>query len=105
MFEETNVVTRRIAEALEESKGPIRTSADFNRLLRAAQITLPAGVTVGHLKPGPDDPPPPLGTLHKLLVGFCQEFVRSTTHLFVACKGAGLPFWEILPLKPRCFSR
>ena len=30
-----------------------------------------------------------------------QELVRSMTHLFVAPRGAGLPFSEITPTKPR----
>ncbi len=33
-----------------------------------------------------------------------QEFVRSTTHRFVACSGAGLPFSEIVEARPRTFN-
>jgi len=33
-----------------------------------------------------------------------QEFVRSTTHRFVDARGAGLPFSEIAPTRPRSRS-
>ena len=33
-----------------------------------------------------------------------QEFVRSTTQRFVAASGAGLPFSEIMALRPRSRS-
>ena len=35
------------------------------------------------------------------LWAFCQELVRSTTHRIPALSGAGLPFSEIAPIKPR----
>jgi hypothetical protein len=38
------------------------------------------------------------------LWAFCHELVRSTTHLFVAVTGAGLPFSEIPALSPRVAS-
>jgi hypothetical protein len=31
----------------------------------------------------------------------CQELVRSTTHRIPALSGAGLPFSEITPIRPR----
>ena len=35
------------------------------------------------------------------LWALCQEFVRSTTQRKPAVSGAGLPFSEIMPTKPR----
>jgi hypothetical protein len=44
----------------------------------------------------------PLRSVHQasFLWALCQEFVRSTTQRFVACSGAGLPFLEIMGIKP-----
>ena len=39
------------------------------------------------------------------LWALCQEFVRSTTHRFVACSGAGLPFSEIMGVRLRASRR
>jgi hypothetical protein len=39
------------------------------------------------------------------LWALCQELVRSTTYLFVACKGAVLPFSEITASRLRSRSR
>ena len=39
------------------------------------------------------------------LWALCQELVLSTTHLFVACRGAGLPLSEITASRPRSSSR
>jgi hypothetical protein len=45
---------------------------------------------------------PSLSVHHtSFLWALLQELVRSTTHRFVACRGAGLPFLEITPTKPR----
>ncbi len=48
----------------------------------------------------------PFRSVHhtNFLWAFCQELVRSTTHLFVAVTGAGLPFSEISALSPRAAS-
>ena len=39
------------------------------------------------------------------LWALCHELVRSTTQLFVASSGAGLPFCEISPISPRSSRR
>ncbi len=39
------------------------------------------------------------------LWALCQEFVRSTTQRLVACRGAGFPFSEITPIRPRSANR
>ena len=45
---------------------------------------------------------PSLSVHHtSFLWALLQELVRSTTHRFVAASGAGLPFLEITPTKPR----
>jgi hypothetical protein len=46
---------------------------------------------------------PRLSVVHhaSFLWALLQELVRSMTHLFVAPRGAGLPFSEITPTKPR----
>jgi hypothetical protein len=36
---------------------------------------------------------------------FCQELVRSTTQRLVAPRGAGFPFSEITPIRPRSANR
>ena len=48
----------------------------------------------------------PLRSVHQssFLWTLFQEFVRSTTQRFVACSGAGLPFSEIVEVRPRTFS-
>ena len=38
------------------------------------------------------------------LWALCQELIRSTTHLFVARRGAGLPFSQTTPTTPRSAS-
>ena len=49
---------------------------------------------------------PRLSVHHRsFLWALCQEFVRSTTHRFVATSGAGLPFWDISASSPRSSSR
>ncbi len=49
----------------------------------------------------------PLLSVHhaSFLWALPQEFVRSTTHRFVAATGAGLPFSEISASSPRSRSR
>ncbi len=49
----------------------------------------------------------PLRSVHQasFLWALCQELVRSTTHLFVAPIGAGLPFLEITASRLRSPSR
>ena len=45
---------------------------------------------------------PSLSVHHtSFLWAFCQELVRSATHLLVVPSTAGLPFSEITPSKPR----
>jgi hypothetical protein len=39
------------------------------------------------------------------LWAFCQELVRSTIHLPVTLRGAGIPFLEISARSPRSSSR
>ncbi len=49
---------------------------------------------------------PTLSVHHtSFLWAFCQEPVLSTTHLFVAQNGAGLPLPEISHLRPSSRSR
>jgi len=82
-----------------------RIRACASRLRSAARSALPAVATPGFSNEPPHDDDHlgegvgksmsgPRRWVHhtSFLWALFQEFVRSTTHRFVACKGAGLPF-------------
>ncbi len=49
---------------------------------------------------------PSLSVHHtSFLWALLQELVRSTTHRFVACSGAGFPLLEITPIRSRSSKR